>query len=301
MDKNWDDHRFFLAIARARSLTAAGKLLGVSQPTVSRRLEALEAKLKVRLFDRTRQGYALTEVGMDLFETVQRVEEELGEIDRRIYGKDRDLTGELRVTATEILLNGYLAPHVWRFLDQNPGIQFNVICTDSQLSLGRRDADLALRFTRRPSETLVGRRLASVAYAIYAARGETGSAFTQSRRREWDWIGVHDDLHNRILFGSANPDGRFKHRVDSVSAMQSMARSGLGVTVLPCYIADRDEGLQRIEPEVLPDNSLDLWILHHPDMRSVSRVRLFADFISALISSDKDLFEGRCPLVIERR
>src|SRR6266508_4466886 len=106
---NWDDHRYFLAIARKRSLTAAGKALGVSQPTVSRRLEALESKLKVRLFDHTRHGYELTAVGLDLFEAVQQVEERLGEIDRKIYGKDQDLTGGLRVTCTELLLNGYLA------------------------------------------------------------------------------------------------------------------------------------------------------------------------------------------------
>ena len=293
MVSNWDDHRYFLAIAREHSLTAAGKALGVSQPTVSRRLEALESKLKVRLFDRTRHGYALTAVGMDLFETVRQVEDHLEAINRKIYGKDQDLTGGLRVTCTEIFLNGYLSPFVWRFLDQNPGIEFSVICTDSQVSLGRRDADLAIRFTRRPPETLVGRRLASVAFGLYTARGAAGDRFAPSNRAEWDWIGAHDDTHNRILFGAAFPKSHFKHRVDSVATMQSMARSGLGVTVLPCYIADGDEGLRRVEPDTLLDCSLDLGILHHPDIRSVYRVRLFADFITDLIKSDLDLFEGR--------
>jgi DNA-binding transcriptional LysR family regulator len=295
MEANWDDHRYFLAIARARSLTAAGKALGVSQPTVSRRLDALEAKLKVRLFDRTRQGYALTAVGMDLFDTVQQVEEDLAEVDRKIYGKDQDLTGGLRITCTEILLNGYLSPFVWRFLEQHPGIDFSVICTDSQLSLSRRDADLAIRFTLRPHATLAGRRLTSVAYGIYAASGAAGDRFTASNRAQWDWIGVIDEMHNRLLFGDAFPEGRFKHRVDSVAAMQSMVRGGLGVTVLPCYIADRDESLRRAEPELILDGKLDLSILHHPDIRSVYRVRLFADFIADLIISDVDLFEGRRP------
>ena len=120
---SWDDRRFFLAIARERSLTAAGRALGVSQPTVSRRLNALESRLKVCLFDRTRQGYELTAVGVELFETIQRVDEQLGEIDRRIYGQDRTLTGELRVTCTEILLNGYLVPFIWKFLSRHPGIE----------------------------------------------------------------------------------------------------------------------------------------------------------------------------------
>ena len=131
MRTNWDDHRYFLAIARESSLTAAGKALGVSQPTISRRLKAMEAKLKVRLFDRTPQGYELTAIGMDLFDTVQRVEEDLAEADRKIYGKDQDLTGGLRITCTEILLNGYLSPFVWQFLSQNPGIELSVVCTDS--------------------------------------------------------------------------------------------------------------------------------------------------------------------------
>ncbi len=296
MKTNWDDHRYFLAIARERSLTAAGKALGVSQPTVSRRLDALESKLKVRHFDRTRHGYELTSVGMDLFDSVQQVEEDLTEVDRKIYGKDQDLTGGLRITCTEIFLNGYLSPFVWQFLKQNPGIEFSVICTDSQLSLSRNDADLAIRFTQRPPETLVGRRLASVAFGVYTASDAAGDRFTPSKREEWDWIGVHDEMHNRILFGAAFPESRFKHRVDSVAAMQSMVQSGLGVTVLPCYVADRDERLRRAEPEPLPNGKLDLWILHHPDIRSVYRVRLFADFITDLIMSDLDLFEGRRPL-----
>jgi DNA-binding transcriptional LysR family regulator len=296
MTANWDDHRYFLAIARARSLTAAGKALGVSQPTVSRRLDALESKLKVRLFDRTRHGYELTAVGMDLFDTVQQVEEDLAEVDRRIYGKDQDLTGRLRITCTEIFLNGYLSPFVWRFLKQNPAIEFSAFCTQSLLSLSRRDADLAIRFTRRPPETLAGRRLTPVAYGIYAASDAAGDRFTPANRADWDWIGLHDDNYNRIIFGTLLPEGRFKHRVDSMAAIHSMVRSGLGVTLLPCYIADRDASFRRVEPDLLFDPKLDLWILYHPDIRRVHRVRLFADFIADVIRSDLDLFEGRSPL-----
>ena len=293
MDVNWDDHRFLLAIARQRSLTAAGKVLGVSQPTVSRRLDALESRLKVRLFDRTRRGYDLTAVGMELYEAALQVEERLGEVHRRIYGKDEELSGGLRVTCTEVFLNGYLSPFVWRFLELHPGIEFSVICTDSPLSLGRRDADLAIRFTRRPPETLVGRRLASVAYGVYAGRGVAGERFTPANRVAWEWVGLHDDLYNRILFATAFPESRFKHRVDSVTAMQSMVRSGLGVSVLPCYLADRDAGLRHLAPAPLLDANLDLWILYHPDVQSVARVRLFADAIVDVIRSDRDLFEGR--------
>ncbi len=296
MDVNWDDHRYFLAIARERSLTAAGKALGVSQPTVSRRLEALEAKLKVRLFDRTRHGYELTSVGMELFNTVQRVEADLAEADRKIFGQDQDLTGALRITCTEILLTGYLSPFVWQFLAQNSGIEFSVACTQSQLSLSRGDADLALRFTRHPPETLVGRRLASAAYGIYAASSATEDRFTGANRAEWDWIGTHDDMYNRMLFESVMNGKGFKHQTDSMMAMHSMVRAGLGVSLLPCYVADRDPLLRRAEPEPVADVKFDLWVLYHPDVRRVSRIRLFTDFISDVISADRDLFEGRRPM-----
>ncbi len=293
MSANWDDHRYFLAIAREHSLTAAGKALGVSQPTVSRRLGALEAKMKVRLFDRTHKGYELTAVGMDLLNTVQQIEEELAEAGRRIYGKDQELTGGLRITCTEILLNGYLSPFVWQFLKQHPGIDFSVICTDSQLSLSRGEADLAIRFTQSPPATLARRRLASVAYGVYTASSAAGDSFTRSNRGNWHWIGLINEAHNRLLFGTAFPQVQFKHRVDSMAAMQSMARNGIGVTVLPCYIGDRDEGLRRAVAEVFMDSKLDLTILSHPDIRSVYRIRLFADYISDIIMSDADLFEGR--------
>ncbi len=290
---NWDDYRYFLAIARARSLTAAGRVLGVSQPTVSRRLEAMELRLKVRLFDRTQRGYEMTPAAMDIYETIERVGEDLSDIERKVFGKDLQLTGSLRVTCTEVLLNGYLAPYVWQFLDRHPGIEFGVICSDAQLSLSRRDADLAIRFTGRPPETLVGRRLAKAAFGIYAGRDVAHALLDRSNVQSWDWIGWHDEVYNRMLITNAFPEARIKHRVDSTAAMQSMARHGLGIAVLPCYTADPDPGLRRALPELLSEGTPDLWILHHPDVRGVSRVSLFAEFIADIITADLDLFEGR--------
>jgi len=296
MAANWDDLRFFLAIARARSLTGASKALRVSQPTVSRRLEALEARLKVRLFDRTHLGYELTTTGMDLFTTVQQVEEDLTEAGRKIFGKDLDARGGLRVTCTEFFLNGYLAPFLWDFLRKNAGIDLSVICAQAPLNLSRSDADLAIRFTERPPETLAGRRLTAVAYAIYAASGSPGTRFSLDNREDWDWIGIYDDNYNRMVFGNLRPDGSFKYRVDSMAAMQSMVRAGLGVTLLPCYVGDKDPGLRRLDPEPMLDSKFDMWLLYHPEVRRVYRVRLFADFVIELISADTELFEGLRPL-----
>jgi len=292
MSNNWDDHRYFLAIARHRSLTAAARALGVSQPTVSRRLEVIEATFNARLFDRTRQGYELTPVGAELFDTVVRVEEDLADANRKIYGMDQQATGTLRVTCTEFFLNGYLDLHIWDFLRLNPGVELSLICTQSPLSITRGDADVAIRFTENPPDTLIGRKLTSVAYGIYAAAGAGGERFYQLDRTDWDWIGIHDESYNRLLFGARFSSIRFKHYVDSMAAMQSMIRAGLGVTLLPCYIADPDPQLRRLDDNLLIDSKFDMWILYHPEMRSSYRMRLLIDHVSQQITSDVDLFTG---------
>lgn len=292
---NWDDFRYFLAIAREESLSAAGRSLGVSQPTVSRRLAGIELRLGVRLFDRTERGYALTVAGSEILETVEHVEVELTDIDRRIFGRDWQLTGSLRVTCTEVLANQYLSPHFARFLAEHPEIDLSVVCTFQHISLSRREADVALRVTQQPPDTLIGRRLVDVAVAAYAAPEATARDADRATPEAWDWIGWQDETYNRMMIRGAFPDARIRHRIDDLQAMRSMARAGLGVVVLPCYLADPDAGLRRVRPEPIADVGLGLWVLSHPDIRRVARVRLFTEFIAETILADRDLFEGRRP------
>ena len=293
MQTSWDDHRYFLAIARARSLTGAAKALAVSQPTVSRRLEAMERNLGSQLFHRTRKGYELTPTGADLFDTVVRVEEELLEADRNIFGRDQEISGALRFTSTEIFINGYLGPHIWDFLRLNDEIELQLVCTQSVLSISRREADIAVRFTEKPPETLVGKRLGTVAYAIYAAAGPESRRVAALDRSDWNWIGMHNETFNRMLYGTFLPSTRPKHRVDSMAAMHAMVQEGLGVSILPCYTADLDPALTRLDSSVFRDPKFDIWILYHPDARRTRRLRLFADFLVQRIKADIDLFEGR--------
>lgn len=293
MNTSWDDHRFFLAIARARSLTAAAKSLSVSQPTVSRRLDAMEQGLGVRLFTRTRKGYVLTPAGAELFGTVVRVEEDLMQADRSLKGRDQEISGRLRFTSTEIFVNGYLGPHLWSFLSEHPEIELHLACTQSLLNIGRGEADIAIRFTEKPPETLVGRRLGTVAYAFYTASNQAGREFLGMDMDELPWIGMFDENFNRMLYGTFLPSTRPKHRVDSMAAMQAMVREGLGVSILPCYMADMDPSLIRLTPSPLFDPKFSLWMLYHRDTRHTRRLRLFADFLADQIRADIDLFEGR--------
>jgi len=286
---NWDDIKFFLAIARANTLSGAAKELNVSQPTVSRRLAAMEQGFGVKLFDRTANGYEVSAPGADILETAKHVEEELNSIDRKVFGQDWRLSGNLRVTCTEALANEYLPPHLYEFLNEHPDIDLSIVCTFQQLSLSRREADVAIRMTNQPPDTLIGRRLMKAAMGVYTAKGK----IVDGSPDKWDWIGWQDEAYNRAFITTPFPQAKIRHRADDMQAMRSMARAGLGVVILPAYMADTDPSMRRVIDETIVETAPDIWVLTHPDVRRMARVRIFADFISKAIIADRDLFEGR--------
>lgn len=292
---NWDDLRCFLAMARGGSQSAAGRTLGVSQPTVSRRLAAMEARLGVRLFDHIENRHVLTSAGEEIFDAVQNVEEQVAAIDRRVAGKGLGVTGELRLTCTEVMANLFLAPYLAKFVRLHPGINLSVVCTFQHLSLHRREADVAIRVTSNPPEALVGRRLVKVAMAVYAGVGTTppGSHFPDVGKI--DWIGWHDDAYNQMFTHRRYPTANIRHRVDDMLAMCAMARNGMGAAMLPCYVGDSDPGLRRVVTTPITEGAMDLWVLMHPDVRRSDRVRTFTAFIGESILAHRDLFEGSRP------
>ena len=164
----WDDLRHVLAVHREGSMTRAADALGVARTTVGRRLRQSEARLGVRLFDRTPEGLVATVAGRDLAETAVRVEEEILASEGRVLGRDAALRGPLRVSVADFIYEGY-APIFGRFVERYPGISLTVSTTDGYVSLRRREADVAIRLGNQPDDTLVGRRIAQVHFALYAA------------------------------------------------------------------------------------------------------------------------------------
>ncbi len=296
MKLNWNDLQIFLAIARNGSLTGAAAHLSISQPTVSRRLTAMENLLGTKLFDRSQQGYQLSGPGAEIYDSANRVGEDISEIERRLTGHDRSLTGPISITCTEVMSSQYLAPHLSRFAAQSPSIDLSINCTFTNLSLSRGEADVAIRNTGQPPETLIGRRLVKVATAIYSARDN--HRWRANKPEDWSWVGWRDDAYTRLLITSRFPSARIRHRVDDMQTMRTLARHGLGVAALPCYLADRDPGLVRVQPEPILKDALDLWILRHPDVRQVTRLRLITEFLAEAILADRDLFEGERPFQI---
>lgn len=281
----WDDLRTVLAIADAGSLAGAARRLGVSHATAFRRLGAIEARLGVRLFERARGGYAPTPAGEDVAATARRVEAEVVGVERRVAGRDLLPSGSVRVTTTDTLLQGLLSPAFAAFRASYPEIALEVAISNVLFSLSKRESDVAIRPTHDPPENLVGRRIGRIAQAVYGATGRHRRPEAPAERGDLEWVGPDERMSYVALeawMQRHGLDGRCRYRVDSLDGIRAGVRDGLGVAVLPCYLADADDRLVRIG-EPIPELATDLWLLTHPDLRGVARIRALMDHVAAAV------------------
>lgn len=289
----WDDLRMFLAIARAGSLAGAARSLSVNHSTVFRRINGFEENLGVRLFDRMGTGYALTVAGEEMRASAERVEREIDRLDRRITGQDLRLEGSLVVTTTDTIAQHILMPHVVKFRDAYPGIDLDLIIENANVNMSKRQADVAIRPTRAPPETLVGRRISTLAFAVYASK-----VYMRGRPAnlgEHDWVRLDDSLMHLAAdqwFRRTLPDAKSVLTTNSVLGLQLGCEANLGAAILPCFMADTNPKLLRIGQPIDEAASM-LWLLTHEDLRHTARVRAFMDFMADALKADIDLFEGR--------
>lgn len=275
----WDDLRIVLAIHESGSLSAAGRRLRLSHATVFRRLKALEQRLGVALFERGRSGYVATPAGSDLAGTASRVQAEVQAVERRVIGRDVGLFGTLRVTTTDTLMEGLLAPLFAGFAVDHPGIELEIALSNQLFNLSERDADIAIRPTVTPPEHWVGRPIGRIEQALYRpALTEQGKAL--------DWIGPDRHMGYRTLEKWLEGEGVHpRFRVDSLLAMKRLVAAGMGQTVLPCYLAGADTALVQVG-DTIDSLSSDLWVLTHPDLRRVGRVRALMHYLAEAMAAD---------------
>ncbi len=278
----WDDLRIVLAIAMAGSLSGAGRALGLSHATVFRRIGEVEQRLGVKLFDRGRTGYTPTLAGEEVAAAARRIEADVLDVERRVAGQDLRPSGTVRVTTTDTLLIGLLSPVLAAFRGAYPEISLEVVVSNEVFNLSRREADVAIRPSSSPPETLVGRKVATIAQAIYGPRNLAPASGAGPDIRAIDWVGPDERMTYRALdrwMAAQGLDARCRYRVDSVMGMLAAVRDGSGLAVLPCYLCDGDERLVRLG-ETLPALASDLWLLTHQDLRKVARIRTFLDFVA---------------------
>jgi DNA-binding transcriptional LysR family regulator len=293
---DWDDARFFLAIARAGSVSGAGRSLRVQQSTVSRRLAGLEECLGARLFERTPDGYILTAAGETLQARAERMEEEAMSAERELLGRESRIAGVVRLTTPEAFGNGFMAPLVARLRLEQPEILLELVAANAKLSLTKREADLAIRSGRPQQALLVMRRMGELADGLYASREYLARRGRPAGPdlRDHDYIDYDDGYSSQAemawLRQLARP-GRCALRVTGTHGMFGAVHAGLGIGVLPCWMGDAEEKLERVLPA--ERYAADLWMVLHRDLRHVARIRVVAEFLARELKAAGPRLSGR--------
>jgi DNA-binding transcriptional LysR family regulator len=287
--RDWSDLRFFLEVARTGTLAAAGRNLGVDNTTVGRRLSALERDLGAKLFARTPDGLALTAAGEAMRAAALEMEQAILRGEQQALGADRTLAGPVRVATTDVLGVFVVVPALRALRERHPQIRIELLTGPGQLDIARREADVALRYSRPDRGELVARRAGTIAYAGYASnaylaghgRPEPGSGFTghdvivySSAIRRWrlDQIG-----------GEPIRDARIVLRTNSTNVLLQAIRSGLGIGPLPCFLARSDRDLARVLPAA-PAEVDELWLVVHADVQRTARVRAVIEAMQARLA-----------------
>ncbi len=277
-DLNWDDVPFFLTTLRATSLRQAAGTLGVSRPTVARRLTALEERLGLRLFDRRPDGLHPTAEAMGLLPAAEEAERAMLGVARAAQTVDRELRGPIRVTVPSIVAAELLMQTFVDFCRQWPLIDLHLSGSYSLADLARRESDVAIRFVRHgvsPDDRLHGRKVGTAYSAEYGDGDCWIGQMGPERDKAWVALTSAPELPSR----GAIYDGELQ---------RAACQAGLGRAFLPCFFAD---GYLPRRSEPVP--SLDVWVLVHPDLRRNPRLRVFRDAVVASLAAQTDRLQGR--------
>jgi DNA-binding transcriptional LysR family regulator len=289
---DWDDLRYFLAVCRSGSLSGAALQLGVNHSTVLRRLGSLEATLGVRLFERLPAGYVTTQAGETLRDILDGLSDQIERAQRQVSGLDVKLSGTVRITSTDTLVRGLLMPGLAEFRALHPGIHLQLVINNTFLSLTKREADIALRPSNKPPPHLIGRRIGRIQTAIYASKTYLKRNEKKKSWSEHDWVAPDESLSHLAQAHWVREhigDDHVVMRVDSLIGMLDAVRNGLGAGMLLCLLADGEKGLVRLA-EPFSELDTELWILTHPDLKHVARIKALTDFLyEKFRASDKVL------------
>lgn len=274
-----DDLILVRLIAESGTLAGAARALGVNHATVFRRLNAIEARLGARLFERGRSQYVVTAAGEAALEHGRRIEDELLAFERAITGVDLVPAGTVRLATTDTLLAGPLGSILAEFRHVQPAIEIEVATSNIVADLTRREADLALRPSLDPPETLIGRRVGRIEMAVYAGRFNTRNADDRAA-----WIGPDDSFGDTRLTTYFTKNALVPRiRTNTFTGMLALAEAGHGRAVLPCYLADKARDLVRTSPPVA-ELATDLWLLRHPALRNTARIKALSDFLAEALA-----------------
>ncbi|WP_428623097.1 LysR family transcriptional regulator [Sedimenticola sp.] len=283
---DWSDLRFFLAVARAGTLCGAAKLLGSSQPTVGRRIQSLEKAVGQKLFQRSSEGFFLTDEGQLVLRFAERVENETLALSRSLAGQEQELSGLIRVSSSDWFGVYVLSPIFAEFLALHPKVKIELVTDARPFNLNRREADLAFRILPFDDPDIAQRRLLTMEYGLYAAtdkklhHGEDDdrvNLITMDRQ--------FGDMPDVIWLKQRFPEAAMTFASNNRMAQAQFCASGKGLAVLPRALGDHFPGLQRIETDETPPNR-DVWLGYHQDLRNLLRLRALITFLTDSLQQD---------------
>jgi len=276
---DWGDIRVFLAIVRGGTLGAAARTLGQTQPTMGRRLRTLEGAVGHSLFQRTSDGFALTEEGSAMLVHAERMEEDALAIERQVAGHGHQLAGGLRVTCIDWFGAHVLTPLLAEFARQHPRVTVELLTDQRFLSLSRREADVAFRFGPFDEPDVVSRKLLELRYGTYVRTGDAhpaagDGAGANLMALDSAFSGTPDDG----WLQKALPNARTVFRSNSRNVQARMCAQGTGVAVLPVLLGNVIAGIERVNLGDEPP-SRDMWIGYHRDLQRLARLRALIDLV----------------------
>jgi DNA-binding transcriptional LysR family regulator len=268
------DLEVVLALVRGTTLAGAGERMGVDASTVFRSLQRLERHLAQPLFERTRSGYVPNELATQLAAHAEEMEVALESARSSIEQSPTQVSGTVRITSTDTVLHGLVAPALLELRTSHPLLNFELHTGNELASLTRRDADVAVRATRRPPQHLVGRNVGTIRVAAYAARQRGAPTWAHVQAGRVDWIAPDDALpeHPSVIWRKRHfPKAVPRYRVSSILSVLELVALGMGVGVVPLFLASRRRDVTPLT-EPLDDAETELWVLTHPESRHLRRV-----------------------------
>jgi DNA-binding transcriptional LysR family regulator len=287
---NWNDLRYLLAVDRGRTLAAAARLLGVDQTTVARRLSAMQEAMGTRLYQRLQDGtLRLTASGERAALHAERIESEIGVLDVALAGADDVVSGTVRVTAVPIIVNHILVPTAQILSKRHPKLQLELVADTRDLSLTRRETDLALRLARPKTggTKVMARRVGAIRYGVYASASCSARELKKLPWITYDETMAHLPQARWIAETAARSDRTIAAvRVNDAEALLEAVIAGLGQSLLPCVVAKGDPRLRRLDAKIrVPVLSRELWLLSHSELRTLGRIEAVVKWIEQIAPS----------------
>lgn len=269
------DLAVLLALVRCGTLAEAGDRLGMDASTVFRHLQRMERGLGQVLFDRSRQGYQALDLALSLAVQAERVEVALEEARSSAQLQPDAVTGCVRITTTDTILHGLVAPALKALNKQHPSLRYDLHTGNELASLTRRDADIAVRATKRPPQHLVGKRIGSIPVALYVAKRAPIKQYDEAWLAQAQWVAPDEALpdHPSVVWRKKHfPKLVPGYQVNSILSVMECVSLGLGVGLLPTFLAQGRSDLRQLT-DPLDDCQTDLWLLTHPEARHSLRVK----------------------------